>query len=363
MILFIFVKKKSLILSLFAMLFSTFFVMTQNATFVAYAEANDQYKGSADYGIATGDITSLNDQQIDQEMDSIETAGFGWVRFDISWATVQPNNSQTYNWSKYDNIVSIASRYHLRILAILDKTPTWAAPAGCKVDCETSFPLLFSDFAREAALRYQNNINNWEIWNEENVSGFWSPSPSAVQYANILKSTYPVIKSVEPNSTVLIGGLSAAGNSVSSINPVSFLQELYQDGAGKDFDAIGFHPYTFPSTPLSGNNGWSEMSATSPSLRSVMVANADASKKIWITEYGAPTDGPTASSYVGETSQAQMALYAYIAASKEPWIGPLFWYTYQDSGTSTSTAQNFYGLVSASGVPKPAYHIWQQILR
>ena len=38
------------------------------------------------------------------------------------------------------------------------------------------------------------------------------------------------------------------------------------------------------------------MYQTSPSIRSIMVANGDSAKKIWITEFGAPTSGtPTTS--------------------------------------------------------------------
>ena len=36
------------------------------------------------------------------------------------------------------------------------------------------------------------------------------------------------------------------------------------------------------------------MFGTPESLRSVMTANGDAEKKIWMTEYGAPTDGDPA---------------------------------------------------------------------
>jgi hypothetical protein len=34
------------------------------------------------------------------------------------------------------------------------------------------------------------------------------------------------------------------------------------------------------------------MDDTKPSLRSTMIANGDSGMKIWVTEFGAPTDGP-----------------------------------------------------------------------
>ena len=66
---------------------------------------------------------------------------------------------------------------------------------------------------------------------------------------------------------------------------------MYADGAQGSFDGVGYHPYTFPSTrrPSSSGRPGPQMSQTSPSLRSLMAAHGDSAKKIWITEFGAPT--------------------------------------------------------------------------
>ena len=93
-----------------------------------------------------------------------------------------------------------------------------------------------------------------------------------------------------------------------------------------------------------------------------MVANGDASKKIWITEFGTPTNGPDPNWYVSEASQTQMMIDAFTLYRTYPWAGPFFWYTFEDGSTSTSSNENFFGLVRADGSEKPAYTTLKTII-
>ena len=70
------------------------------------------------------------------------------------------------------------------------------------------------------------------------------------------------------------------------------------------------------------------MDQTSPSIRSVMEANGDGGKQIWITEVGAPSAGPDG---VGTAAQAQEITQVVQLAKSTPGIGEVFFYTYQDS--------------------------------
>jgi GH35 family endo-1,4-beta-xylanase len=319
------------------------------------------------YGISIGDVSSLSNAQLNQEFSGIAQLGFNWVRIDFSWDTIQPTSSQGYDWTSPNAVVAAAARYHLQILGILDSAPEWAAANDCVPSsahqCAPKDPAQFAAFANATASRYQGSVNNWEIWNEENISEFWYPYPDPSSYSQLLVDAYPAIKTANPSATVILGGLADGTTTATQVDSIQYLQDVYNDGATGYFDAVGYHPYTFPSNPLEPSTGWSEMNSTSPSIRSVMDANGDSSKLIWITEYGAPTDGPDQSQYVDDVSQAQMVLYSYLALANQPGMGPFFWYTYQDSGTSTTTNQNFFGIVRANGSHKLAYRIWRQILQ
>jgi GH35 family endo-1,4-beta-xylanase len=320
------------------------------------------------YGVAFSDIVSYKQAKLDQRLQGVSRLGFKWIRLDFNWNFIQPANAHAFNWTAYDRIVAAASKHHLKVLGIIDYTPLWARPASCKSGfaCAPANMTQFATFASSVAARYKNkSVNNWEIWNEENITKFWAPAPDARQYAGMLKQTYPAIKKANPSAFVILGGMAVGENSSSSgtnIDAVQMLQQLYEDGVGGSFNAVGYHPYTYPRTALDPGSAWAKMENTNPSLRSIMTAHGDASKQIWLTEYGAPTNGPPSSSFVNETKQAQMVMDIPTALKNKSWAGPFFWYTYQDHGTDTGTAQNFFGLLRADGSEKPAYTAWQSIL-
>lgn len=333
----------------------------------------------SEFGMALGDIVPLlhdptkDAQSLDREFRDFAALNVTWIRMNIPWSDVQPKDDGSYNWTKIDLIVTTASTHAIKVLPILDKPPQWARSAACNesVECTPADPDLFAKFAKAAALRYApRGISTWEIWNEPNLRGSLAPARDASAYAHLLKVTYAAIKSVQPSAVVVLGGLGPAATVNGNIGPIEFLAELYAFGAKDYFDALGFHPYSFPAMPSfhASWNAWQQMDNTTPSLRSVMIANGDAEKQIWITEYGAPTDGPGAletsakdSTFVGhpdhvtEAIQEQMLSETVADVRGYRWVGPFFWYSYKDTGTKTSTIENFFGLLRFDGISKPGY--------
>ena len=111
------------------------------------------------------------------------------------------------------------------------------------------------------------------------------------------------------------------------------------------------------------------------SIRSVMVANGDSGKQVWITEYGAPTSGPgeteTAANYgsvggddhLDQQLQAESLTESAQQYESDDWLGNYFWYSYEDLGTDPTNTGDFFGLVSASGSPKLAYAAYLQTIQ
>jgi hypothetical protein len=220
-------------------------------------------------------------------------------------------------------------------------------------------------------------VTHWEIWNEPNIEGGWLPKPDAHAYTVLLKKSYAAIKVANTSAIVLSGGISSVDESSGSINQLTFLESMYASGAKGSFDALGYHSYSYPATPdeLHAWSGWSMMSDTHVSLRSIMVANGDSAKQIWSTEYGAPTNGPghqatetgydpsAGTYYVSEGLQATMAAQAITKTKASSWAGPLFWYGYKDIGTDASDSENFFGLLRMDGTRKASYTAFQTLLK
>jgi hypothetical protein len=327
------------------------------------SKPKNYYKPQSNAGLSIGGFSNTaSASQVNSYLTDISKLGFTWIRLDISWSSVQAQDAKKDKWSKYDSIVAAANRHHLKVLGILDYAPGWAAQPGCinRGGCAPNDPAQFATFAAQAVQHYKQSVQNWEIWNEENIEQFWSPSPSAEQYTAVLKQSYKSIKKVDLKATVILGGMASGNNPNKRQTPAdAFLQQVYAAGAKGSFDAVAYHPYTYPRTPLDANTAWSKLAT----LHAIMKSNGDGNKQIWITEYGAPTNGPAGSDFVSEAAQAQMARDAFKAARSKTWIGPFFWHSYQDHSTSTSTKENFFGLRRADGSPKLAYYTWQQLLR
>jgi polysaccharide biosynthesis protein PslG len=326
------------------------------------------------YGFAIGDeFLQLSDAALAASFADMRSMGIGWVRFDISWTNVAPNGPGQYQWSGYDRVVKAARSRNLAIIGILDYTPEWARQSACagEFTCMPADPGQYARYAADTAAHYAPlGVNVWEIWNEPNITPFFSPKPNPAQYVSLLRAAYPAIKRVNSSATVLTGGLSPAGTHGGNYSPPDFLNLMYANGARGYFDAVAHHPYTYPDTPARNNpyDAWGQLQE----LRNSMVAHGDGGKLIWLTEYGAPTNGPgnfvTSANYnqggdvdhIDEALQAIMMRDVIASYRTKSWVGPIMWYTYKDSGSSTETAENFYGVIRANGSRKPAYDAFIQ---
>ncbi len=197
---------------------------------------------------------------------------------------VQPYNATTYDWSKLDAVIDAATARDMGVLGVINATPPWA---GTLLVGHPD-PTAYASFASAVATRYQGKISAYEVWNEPNGATFWSP-PDAASYTELLKAAYPAIKAADPDATVIAGVLGAVSTVPGiTVNPVTFVTQMYADGAHGFFDALSYHPYQY-TTPFSlGTVPDSPMMQTE-AIRALMAAAGDGALKLWATEYGLPT--------------------------------------------------------------------------
>ena len=315
-------------------------------------------------GIATGgDTQNLPLVELERELDLIAAAGAGWVRVDINWAQIQAGGPASYEWAATDRVIAAARARGLRVLGVIVYTPAWARPAGTAATYRPD-PGRYAAFAARAVRRYSPAVRHWEIWNEPNVRAFWTPKPNAQAYVRVLRAAYAKMRQADPRAKVLTGGTAPAVSDGTDIAPVDWLERLYRHGARGSFTAVAHHPYCWPALPgeaLSWS-AWYQIRGTNRSLRSVMKDNDDAGKRIWLTEFGAPTGGPPGS-FVSEAAQAQMIKRAHEKWGKQVWMGPLFVYEARDHGSDFSTREDFFGLLRRDFTPKPAYWAFSTMAR
>ena len=306
--------------------------------------------GVGRYGIASGAaLYGAPDDVFNADLDAIAGLGARWVRTSMRWSNVEGKEKGVFNWRVADRLVDGATARGLSLVVTIVGTPTWAQPSGVN---DASYPPVnladYADFASAAAARYRGRVHVWELGNEPNHATGWMPKPDAARYVELMKVTYPAIKASDPAAVVLTGGLGGTKSDATHIPGDKFVTLLYSYGGRPYFDAISYHPYTYPESPPA--RSWSRMLAA----RKTMEKNGDAHKKIWATEYGAPTNGPRPKVVVTEKRQAELVHEAYQLFASYSWSGPMMWFQHRDKGTDPTLQDNWFGLLRFDRTEKPS---------
>jgi hypothetical protein len=196
----------------------------------------------------------------------------------LIWNEIEPSEGMR-QWevaAELENKLINASQSGLMTILIVRGTPEWAQKSpGSYCGPITQDKLgAFADFLSEAVKRYSippYNVKFWELGNEPDVDpglvsfnsvfGCWGDQNDQFYgggfYAEMLKVVYPAIKSVDPDATVLIGGLLLDCDPTQppegkDCKPSRFLEGILNNGGGDFFDAISFHGYTHYFGPATG---------------------------------------------------------------------------------------------------------------
>jgi len=184
-------------------------------------------------------------------------AGIGRVRIPLSWAAIEPLNTdpEGYRWSPaFEEGLARIALNKMDLILTIEGNPYWAAtyPTG-PID---KTPIgEFVEFVVAAVRRYSAppyNVKLWEFYNEPDNGdeqwavnsglGYWGNDPEA--YADMLAAVYGPIKQVDPEAQVLIGGLcfdfweEDGGPFIKD-----FLDRVLEHGGGEYFDVLNFHYY------------------------------------------------------------------------------------------------------------------------
>lgn len=193
-------------------------------------------------------------------------AGIRHVRADFSWAGIERKPGE-WHFDTLDTVIAEAEKNGITLLPILDYNTAFANPAWQNLDA-------WCRYVEMTVRRYEKRLPVWEVWNEQNLEGFWK-NANPTNYVILLKATYATIKKVNPKLNVAIGGFAGI--------PMDFIEAIYQVGGKDFFDIMNVHPYSHPAAP--------EMTLEKRlvELQQLMQKYGDGKKTIWITENGWPT--------------------------------------------------------------------------
>lgn len=308
-------------------------------------------------GISIPNLVSQTSATQAAWLANLKSIGVTSVRIDANWGWVMYAGAKFHQWSRLDREVASIRAAGMTAELIIDGCPRWAAvhSAAGQLFAQPAKASEFAAWAAAVVARYApEGVTDYEIWNEPNNSVFWKPAPDPSAYTADLKAAYAAIKAVDRSALVISGGLAPEANEGGNINEVTFLQDMFADGAKGSFDALGDHPYSYPALPNTYEvwSGWSAIDQTPTSLERVLAANGSASTPMWITEVGAPSEGPDG---IGAAGQAKELTQVIADVRHLSWIKALYIYTYEDSGSNPGTDEDWFGLLNANGSHKPAF--------
>jgi hypothetical protein len=291
--------------------------------------------------------------------------GFNWVKFQTPWKDFEGSKG-SYGWGGMDTIVNSLAGAGQNILASIVKAPDWARPGNTDrgVEGPPANPQDYANFVGAFAGRYKGKVKAIEVWNEQNLWYEWGHEPLDVgRYVDLLCKAYSAIKAADPGMVVVAGAMTPTGvnDGSTAIDDVVYLQRMYAAGAKNCFDAIGAHPsgynnppdakfgYTNPAEASFKNHPSFFFRDTMERYRQVMVANGDAGKRIWPTEFGwastsSPLPGYEYARDVTPEEQAQYIVQAYQLAKSWGWVGPMFLWNLNFGITNPGTELAAFGI-------------------
>lgn len=112
----------------------------------------------------------------ERELAAMEEAGIKWLRFGFAWCDMEPTRGN-WNFELVDRAVEKARAHGIQILGILGGTPGFANGNMPFNYPPTDIP-AWQNYITTVTTRYRGKVSAWEIWNEENIHGFWMPNPT-----------------------------------------------------------------------------------------------------------------------------------------------------------------------------------------
>jgi hypothetical protein len=298
----------------------------------------------------TSGIITETDSDMREQVNAVVATGAAWIRMDIVHKSIESGTLGQRDYSNYDRVFAYAKSQGLKILGISTTLPSAVSGGNYAIGPTTGTQrTAYANSCAAAASHFVGSIaiDAMELWNEPNLSGSWSPSPSPTDYGLMIQAAYPAIKAVQPNLPVIAGGVYPAGG----VDGDTWINTLYSGGYVAYLDALTLHPYA----DFGGSGGTAEVYV--PDYRGIMNSHGDSAKALWATETGAFTAGSDKTS-TSESNQAAMETrsWSYWVANAGA-RGVQFIYTLDDFNpySPLATSESYFGIRYYDTSHKPAW--------
>lgn len=222
-------------------------------------------------------------------------ASFKWARshdFGPGSARVRWNKIEqaqgVFDWTTLDQFVNTHHAAGRNIIHTLFGTPTWssARPAeACSYEAgaaaEPSNLAHWDAYCSAVATRYAGRISHYEVWNEPNLSGFWTGTQTLL--SQMTRRASQIIKAIDPAAKIIsapVTALQAGGSGQAYFAGMMAASDGAAGNMASWTDVIGVHLYPNNAAGI----------VTLPAMMSTLVASLPglglSGKSIINTEFG-----------------------------------------------------------------------------
>jgi hypothetical protein len=282
--------------------------------------------------MADGPLTAPGFTGAGGEWNRIVASGAESARVAFWWQDLQPSSAATTNFAATDPTVLAAAARGIGVVPVVEGTPAWARQNAADPASPPRAPADFAQLVTTLVARYGPHgsfwaqhpevhrlpIRAWQIWNEPNLTRYWSTQPFARSYVRLLRAAHRALKRADPGSRTILAGLPNESWLA--------LRAIYRAGGRGAFDAVALHPYTGrPSNVIK----------LVVFARGEMRRAHDRRRPVWITELSWPAakgkvkDIPGFdTTNAGQARKLRTALGLLAAARRRLKIERVFWYTW-----------------------------------
>ena len=206
-----------------------------------------------------------NESNLDESVysslaDALTDSGADWTRVRIEWELIEPNEpvpdqQPEYDWQYHDDNLRLVAATGVKMIATISDSPSWAA----SFPCGPLYSDRLDEFARyltDLVKHYKEppfNIQHWELVNEPDSNryisghftghGCWAYDGDL--YAQMLAIANQAIKEVDPQATVIMGGIAYDWfEEYGGPFYRYFSDDAMVNGGGNHIDALNFHFFT-----------------------------------------------------------------------------------------------------------------------
>ena len=290
-----------------------------------------------------GEVAESEKDELRAQLKPLVAMGVNTVRTSFHWTDYETQKG-VYSFSQnLKNYFEVCAEFGITVAPVLKESKEFNVGNPLYADGDLNAKESIEGYGNFCAafIEYLGDYAKYAlISNEPNFCDV----PVEV-YTKMLKSAYKKIKAVNPKVKVVGGEVSGWGT--------TYIEDMLDLGAYDYMDAVGIHPYIYPSAP--------EVSEVIETLKKLAQLTADYSKNntplpIWCDEYGYFTSGKdNAYSPVTEEQHAvYMARYTAMmtASGLVEMIMP---YVAYDTYDNYDLSEGNYGIIRHANSDKGSY--------